>query len=224
MNLFYIEKGDGFPVVFLHGNSEDHTYFSAQIEYFSQKYRVIAVDSRGHGKSPRGDGELTLKRMADDLFDFLTEKGLDCISLIGFSDGANVAMYFALKHPEMLHKLVLNGGNLDPSGIKRSTQFPIEIGYKIASHFAKKSDDAKKNAEILGLMVNEPHITPEELGKLKMPVLVIAGTRDMVKGEHTLLIANSIPNARLVLLRGDHFIAAKKPQEFNRAVDEFLSE
>ena len=100
----------------------------------------------------------------------------------------------------------------------------IEIGYKIASHFAKKSDDAKKNAEILGLMVNEPHITPEELGKLKMPVLGIAGTRDMVKDEHTRLIANSIPNARLVLLKGDHFIAAKKPQEFNRAVDEFLSE
>ena len=79
-------------------------------------------------------------------------------------------------------------------------------------------------AEILGLMVNEPHITPEEIGKLKMPVLVIAGTRDMVKDEHTRRIANSIPNARLVLLKGDHFIAAKKPQEFNRAVDEFLSE
>ncbi len=57
-----------------------------------------------------------------------------------------------------------------------------------------------------------------------MPVLVIAGTRDMVKDEHTRLIANSIPKAKLVLLKGDHFIAAKKPQEFNRAVDEFFGE
>lgn len=222
MNLYYIEKGNGKPIVFLHGNGEDHTYFFAQIDYFSNEYRVIAIDSRAHGKSPRGDGELSLSRFADDLFDFLTDKKLDSVILSGFSDGANVAMLFALKHPDMVEKLILNGGNIDPSGIKRSTQLPIEIGYKIASHFAKKSEKAKKNAEILGLMVNEPHILPEELSKLKMPTLVIVGTRDMVKSAHTELIANSLPNAKLAILKGDHFIAAKKPREFNYAVQEFL--
>lgn len=224
MDLFYIEKGSGKPIVFLHGNGEDHTYFSAQIEYFSRGYRVIAIDSRGHGKSPRGEGGLSLNRFADDLFEFLTKKSLNSVILVGFSDGANVAMLFALKHPDMVEKLVLNGGNIDPVGIKRSTQLLIEIGYKIAVRFAKKSEKAKKSAEILGLMVNEPHILPEELGRLKMPVLVIAGTHDMVKTEHTKLIAKSLPNAKLAFIKGDHFIAAKKPSEFNLEVQRFLNE
>lgn len=90
--------------------------------------------------------------------------------------------------------------------------------------FAKKSEKAKKNAEILGLMVNEPHILPEDLGRLKMPVLVIAGTHDMVKTEHTKLIAKSLPNAKLTFIKGDHFIAAKKPSEFNLEVQRFLNE
>lgn len=69
-------------------------------------------------------------------------------------------MKFAMQHPEMVKALILNGGNLDPSGVKRAAQFPIEIGYKIASHFAAGSPGAKKNAEILGLMVNDPNISP----------------------------------------------------------------
>ena len=74
-------------------------------------------------------------------------------------------------------------------------QIPIEIGYSIAKLFAKKSEGARVNAEILGLMVNEPDIKPEELARLTMPTLVVAGTNDMVKKSHTELIAGSIPKA-----------------------------
>lgn len=84
--------------------------------------------------------------------------------ILGFSDGANIAMRFAMKHPDMVTALILNGGNLDAKGVKRSTQLPIEIGYKIAKYFAKRSAEANKNAELLGLMVNDPDIEPEELG------------------------------------------------------------
>lgn len=70
--------------------------------------------------------------------------------ILGFSDGANIAMRFAMKYPNKVKALILNGGNLNPKGVKRATQIPIEIGYKIASRFAFKSADAKKNAEMLG--------------------------------------------------------------------------
>ena len=122
----------------------------------------------------------------------------------------------------MVTRLILNGANLSPKGIKASVQLPIEIGYRIARAFAKKSDQAKANAEMLGLMVNEPHISKESLERLKMPVLVIAGTNDMVKRKHTRLIQSSIKNSRLVLIKGDHFIANRRPEEFNRAVLDFL--
>ena len=73
-------------------------------------------------------------------------------------------------------------------------------------------------------MVNDPNVTPSELFAIKSRTLVIAGTNDMIKDDHTRLIASSIPGAKLVFIKGNHFIANKKPKEFNRAVLEFLKE
>ena len=70
IELFYEQKGNGFPLVLLHGNGEDHSYFVNQIDYFSKKYRVIAIDTRGHGKSPRGNGVFSISRFANDLYEF----------------------------------------------------------------------------------------------------------------------------------------------------------
>lgn len=221
---FYVEKGNGKPLVFLHGNGENHEYFAKQIEYFSKKYKVIAIDTRGHGKSPRGDGDFSIKRFADDLYNFLTEKGIPKVSIVGFSDGGNVALTFALEHIDKVDKLVLNGANLNPSGVRRITQFPIEIGYKIVCRFSDKNERIKQKAELLGLMVNEPDISKNDLVKITVPTLVIAGTRDMIKRAHTEFIAKNIPNAKLIFIKGNHFIANKKSDLFNSAVDEFLSE
>lgn len=224
IHLNYTEKGSGEPLVLLHGNGESSEYFVHQIEYFSKRRRVIAVDTRGHGKSPRGDAPFTIAQFAEDLLAFLDEHNIEKTDILGFSDGANIALIFALKHPERVSRLILNGGNLSPDGVKRSIQIPIETGYKIASKFADKSPDAKKNAELLGLMVNEPNISSDELSAVTAKTLVIAGTRDMIKEEHTKLIGGSIPNSRTVIVKGDHFIANKNPEEFNRAVEKFLDE
>lgn len=73
-------------------------------------------------------------------------------------------------------------------------------------------------------MVTQPHIEPAQLKALSMPVLVIAGTRDMIKRSHTRAIASACPQATLVLLKGNHFIAAKESKAFNAAVLSFLQE
>lgn len=222
IHLHYIEQGQGRPLILLHGNGESCDYFEHQIPCFSSDYHVIAVDTRGHGKSPRGERPFTIKQFADDLYDFLDEKGIAQAILLGFSDGGNIAMELALRHPERVEKLILNGANLFPSGVKPLYQWPIEIGYRIAKMFAKKSEKANQNAEMLGLMVNEPHIEPSELAILTMPVLVVAGTKDMIKEKHTRLIYKSLPNAQLAILEGDHFVANKNPEAFNAAVETFL--
>lgn len=222
IQLFYQEKGSGVPMLLLHGNGEDGSYFKYQIEHFSKDYRVIAVDTRGHGKSPRGTAPFSMRQFADDLYSFMDQQKLEQAILLGFSDGANIAMQFAIQYPNKVKLLILNGGNLNAGGIKRSTQFPIEIGYKIAGKFAEKSAAAKKNAELLGLMVEEPNIEPSELKAISVPTLVIAGTRDIVKEQHTVLIAESIPNAELIFIKGGHFIARKQPEAFNQEVECFL--
>ena len=206
IQLHYIEQGQGQSLILLHGNGESCDYFKHQIPCLSKDYRVIAIDTRGHGKSPRGDKPFTIKQFAEDLYDFMDAKGITKANILGFSDGGNIALEFALKHSERIEKLILNGANLFPSGVKPLYQWPIEIGYRIAKCFA-----------------DEPHIKPSELTKLTMPVLVIAGKKDMIKESHTKLIYKSLPNAHLEIIEGDHFIANRCPEAFNSAVGKFLA-
>lgn len=221
--LHFVEKGSGTPFILLHGNGEDGTYFNNQIEYFSDRYRMMAVDTRGHGKAPRGTAPFTIKQFARDLHEWMNELNISKAILLGFSDGANIALEFALQYSDKVEALIVNGGNLNAKGVKSIVQIPIVIGYQIAKRFADKSEGAKQNMELLGLMVNEPHIKAETLQSIQVPTLVIAGTKDMIKRVHTEKIASSIPNARLSIIQGDHFIANKNPERFNKEVELFLN-
>ena len=218
----FVEKGQGEPLLLLHGNGEDCGYFRGQIDEFSKCYHVYAPDTRGHGKTPRGEKPFTIRQFADDLLGFLDAHQIAKAHLLGFSDGGNIAMLFAMRHPDRVKRLILNGANLNPSGVKRSVQIPIELGYRIAKLFSAGSDSARLHAEMLGLMVNEPDVKPEELSGIEAKTLVIAGTNDMIKESHTRQIAAGISGSRLVLIQGSHFIAHEKPEEFNRAVLDFL--
>ena len=222
ITLHYQEKGNKEPFILLHGNGEDGSYFKNQIDYFSDRYRVIALDTRGHGKSPRGTKPFTIEQFSCDLYDFMEGLEIPHAVILGFSDGANIAMKFAMKYPNKVKALILNGGNLNPDGVKRATQIPIEIGYKIARRFASKSSDAKRNAEMLGLMVNDPNIERSELSKITAPTLIICGRNDMIKESHTKEIAENIPNAKLSIIKGNHFIANKRYVTFNKEVEDFL--
>lgn len=219
---YYIEKGRGEVLILLHGNGENSDYFHGQMDEFAHYYHVYAIDTRGHGKTPRGNAPFTIRQFADDLLGFMDAHKIGKAHLLGFSDGGNIAMVFALRYPDRVNRLILNGANLNGKGVKPSVQIPIVIGYRFASLFAGISKSAKRNVEMLGLMVNDPDVSPEELAGIRTKTLVIAGTKDMIKEEHTRLIARSIPDSQLVFIAGDHFIADKCPQEFNRAVLDFL--
>lgn len=219
---FYVEKGQGEPFILLHGNGQNCDYFKNQIDEFSKYYHVYGLDTRGHGKTPRGYAPFTIRQFAKDLLYFMDEHKISKAHLLGFSDGGNIAMVFALHYPDRVNRLILNGANLCAKGVKRTVQIPIEIGYRIARKFSSKSDAAKRNAELLGLMVNEPHITTGELSKIKAKTLVIAGTKDIIKKRHTQLIAKNISGSALVFVKGTHFIANKNAETFNQQVLNFL--
>ena len=220
---YYIEKGQGKPLILLHGNGENCSYFRGQIDEFSEHYHVYAIDTRGHGKTPRGDKPFTIRQFADDLLGFMDLHRLAKAHLLGFSDGGNIAMIFAIRYPNRVERLILDGANLNPMGVKASTQIPIEIGYRFAKCFAGRGQSARRKSELLGLMVKDPNVNPAELAGIRAKTLVMAGTNDVIKEKHTRLIADSIPDAELLFIKGDHFIAGKCPKEFNRAVMGFLS-
>ena len=221
---YFIEKGQGESLILLHGNGENCDYFVGQIDVFAQYYHVYALDTRGHGKTPRGDASFTIRQFAEDLRSFMDEHEIEKAHILGFSDGGNIAMIFAMKYPERVNRLILNGANMDSKGIKRSVQFPIEIGYWFAKLFANKSAEAKLHAETLRLMVNDPNVKQEELSMIQAKTLVIVGTRDMVKEDHTRLLARHIPDAQRVMIEGNYFVANKCPEAFNRTVLAFLQD
>ena len=218
----YVERGSGFPLLLLHGNGEQCGYFEHQMEPFAIHFHVLALDTRGHGQTPRGTAPFTIRQFADDLLAFMDRLGIEKAHLLGFSDGGNIAMVFALRHPERVERLILNGADLDARGVRAGVQLPIEVGYRIARLFARRSAKALRNAEMLGLMVNDPNVRPEELAHITCPTLVVAGDKDMIKDNHTRLIASAVPGAQLAILRGDHFIANRNPEAFNAAVLRFL--
>ncbi len=222
--LYYTEKGFGTPLVLLHGNGENGEYFENQIDYFAKKYRVIAVDTRGHGKSPRGNKPFRLETFADDLKSFLDENNLKRVNLLGFSDGGNIALIFTLKYPDYVNKLAVNGANLFPSGLKAGFLLPVKLLYGLFYFPARFNKKVKRRLELLALMAKEPDILPEQLNDIKCPVLVMAGTRDLIKEKHTRLIAGSVPNSRLCFLKGDHSIAKTNSLEYNKTVEKFLEE
>ena len=181
------------------------------------------MDTRGHGQSPRGEAPFSIRQFADDLRDFMDELGLEKADILGFSDGGNIALVFAIRYIERVDRLIVDGANLNTRGVRPRMQLPIELGWRMARRAAKKSEEARRKAEMMNLMVNDPKIPENELKKITVPTLVMAGTKDMIKDAHTRRIAQLLPDAELIIMEGDHFIAAKRPEAFNAAVEDFLN-
>ena len=223
IHLNYFEQGEGFPLILLHGNGEDMTYFRHQVDVFSEHFRVFAVETRGHGRTPRGESPFTIRQFAEDLLQFMDEHFIERAHILGYSDGGNIAMCFAVRYPERVGKLILNGANLYPCGVKLSAQVPIIIDYYKTKLFEEKNAENIYKTEMLGLMVKDPYIKRRQLRTLTMPTLVIAGTNDLIRESHTRKIARIIPNAELAFVYGGHAVAYENPHDFNSVVLNFLN-
>lgn len=223
IELNYTDCGEGEPLVFIHGNNESNEYFENQLDFFEQYYRVIAPDTRGHGKTPRGEAPFTLDQFADDLLYFLNKLGIEKAIILGFSDGGNIALLFTLKHPQRVKALIINGANLNTSGVKPLVQASVVLGHSILKPFSLISKKSNAKREMLGLMIGQPNIKLDQLGRILVPTLVIVGTQDIIRIKHTESIAQSIPNSELKIIEGSHFCARENKTAFNSAVWNFLS-
>ena len=144
--------------------------------------------------------------------------------MLGFSDGANIALLFTIRHPERVNRLILNGANLNPGGLKTSVRFSLMKEYRAARAAADESEAANRKMELLRLMVKEPNIPVNELKEVRVPTLVIVGEDDMIKKSHSRKIYKKLPAAKLVTIPGNHFIANENYDLFNLEVVNFLEE
>jgi pimeloyl-ACP methyl ester carboxylesterase len=222
--LWAVRIGTGPPLVLLHGNGESHRVFDRMVPALAGRHRLVGLDSRGHGASPRGDGPLTIASMADDVDAALDSLGLDGVDVLGYSDGGNIALELALRHPGRARALVVVGANLFPSGLKATSLVPIRAAHGLLRAAVPAFPPARCAAERLALMTDDPHLDPADLARVEVPALVVVGERDVVRPEHTRLIADALPHARLAVVPGaGHALPCTHPAPLVALTEEFLA-
>ncbi|MBQ5412336.1 MAG: alpha/beta hydrolase [Oscillospiraceae bacterium] len=189
IELYYEVKGNGRPLLMVHGNGEDHTIFDEASEILKDRFTVYLIDSRDHGQSTKVS-DLHYSDMADDLLVFLNDLDLKDVTFYGFSDGGILGLLLAQK-TDRISRLIVSGANMTPNGVKGWLKTVIKIMY-----FFNK--DGK-----LRMMLKEPNITAEELSSIKVPTTVIAGEKDLVIRKETEAIAAAIPGSKIRIIKGE---------------------
>ena len=222
--MYFETYGTGNPLVFIHGNGGAIINFQYQIPYFSKEYKVIAPDSRAHGKSIDNGDSLSYKMMADDLNALLDTLGIDSCNVIGWSDGGIIGLLLAIHNPDKVKKLAITGANLWPD---TSAVDPAIYNYAVDEiHRIEKLATVpriKNHLKVFRLVLAQPGFDLTQLAGITCPTLVIAGDHDVILTKHTLLIAESIPKSYLwILPNSGHSTPIFYSELFNRIINEFF--
>lgn len=214
--IYYEEYGSGEPLILLEGYNGLISDFYNQISFFSKQFRVIAVDTRGQGKSlDFAKNDYGYEKLSADLLQIIKHLKLERVNIVGWSDGGITGLIFNSKNPNLVNKLVTIGANTNPQGVKDSLLRSIKQGYE-------NSKDEKEKRR-LNLMINYPNITDGDLKKIKNPVLVVAGDDDDIQRENTEQIAEMIENSELKIIENStHNVPFEQPEILNKKIIDFL--
>lgn len=225
IRLYYEIYGQGEPLLLFHGNGGSIKSLSNQIPFFSKQYKVIAIDSRAHGKSTDPSDSLTFEMIADDFSALLDTLHLDSCYVIGWSDGGIDGLVLAIHHPEKVKKLAITGANLwpDTTGL---TPYVWDLMKKESAELSKKpqTPTIKNQLKIVNLDLLEPHISLQQLHSIPCPTLVIGGDHDAIPVPHTMLIFQNIPRSYLwIIPNSGHSTPIFKKDQFNAIISDFFS-
>jgi pimeloyl-ACP methyl ester carboxylesterase len=230
--IWYATYGSGLPVILLHGGLGQSGNWGYQVPALLEHgFRVVLIDSRGHGRSTRDGRPYTYAQLAADVVAVMDAVHLERAALVGWSDGACTALILAATAPSRVAGVFFFAGNMDPSGVKPATDLPPILRRCLGRHrqdYAQLSitpDDFDALAEAVGRMqATQPNYTARELAAITVPVVVVQSAQDeFIRRDHAEYLARSIPNATFVLLEGvSHFAPLQRPAHFNRALLAFL--
>lgn len=223
IQLYYEVYGRGQPILLVHGGGLSIASFKAQIEYFRQHYKVIAMDSRDQGKSGDSPDKLTYEKMTDDLAALLDHLKTEPVYVLGWSDGGIEALLLGIRHPAKVKKIAAMAANLDPQGVYPEIWDWAKKDVDSIPSAAKQTPEGKRELKLIQMALTEPHIDPRALEKITAPTLVLAGDHDIIRDEHTLEIYHHLPNGELCIFPGaTHASPYDDPVLFNTTVDHFF--
>jgi len=230
VKIWYAVFGRGEPVILLHGGLANSNYWGHQVPALAKRYRVIVMDSRGHGRSTRNAEPYGYDLMADDVIGLMDFFKIRKAAIVGWSDGAILGLDIALRHPERLTKLFAFAANSDPSGVADIGQSPVFNAYiaRAEKEYAALSPtptDYKAFLEQIEKMwATQPNWTEEQLHGIAVPVWIVDADHDeAIKRENTEFMAQAIPGAGLLIQpEVSHFSFLQDPQLFTSDVLHFL--
>ena len=230
IRIWYAQFGHGEPVLFVHGGLGNSDYWGNQVRAFSGRYRVIVMDSRGHGRSTRDARPYGYDLMASDVVGLLDYLKIKKVALVGWSDGAIIGLDIAMHHPERLSKLFAFAANIDPSGVSDASHSPVVAQYiaRAGREYETLSPTPKEYkaflAQIAGMWSGQPHWTRSDFAKIKTPTWIVDADHDeMINHDQPRTMADWAPGAGL-LIEPDvsHFAFLQDPAQFNRDLAHFL--
>ena len=225
-NLTYYQQGSGNVILFLHGNSSDSYAFYDMYNYFGKKNRVIAIDSRGHGKSDNGYIPYSIRLLAADIIRFCEAKKLKEITVVGYSDGGNIALVMAAKKPELIEKLVIISVNNKANGLKAWFRNGIRL-YKLALEIIriiKIKSNSKTRFKLwrMNLMLKDIGISMKDLNNLDVKTLIIGAENDVIYRRHLLRIHKNIRNSILRIIKNTNHFNILLSQKTLEYINEFI--
>jgi pimeloyl-ACP methyl ester carboxylesterase len=222
-SIYYETFGSGPPVLVLHeglGSLEDMGY---QIRALADSHFVIAADSRGQGRSTDFDEPLSYTLMADDMYKLLDHLKISRTDIVGWSDGGVIGLDLAIRHPEVVGKLVAIGANFDSSGISKDLKVEPRMPLRYRFQPGDYNDWPEIYPKVVALWRTEPHYSRAELGKIKSPTLIMAGEFDVIKARHTDQLAQAIDHGEELIVPGaTHSVPMEKPEIVDSEILKFL--
>ena len=229
-DIYYEVHGTSGPwIIFLHGGLGTALAWGNQVPAFDAHNRVVLIELRGHGRSGWDGGPITYEAMATDVIGVMDALDIPKADIVGWSDGAIVGLILGITYADRVDKIVADGANADPDGVdvRVLDQPPYSLpSDRDARNYAALSPTPDRwqafSDAINTMWETEPHIA-DQLSAITVPVLVMAGEHDLIKPEHTQMIADRIPGAVLdIVPDAAHFIVWQQPDAFNRDVKAFL--
>lgn len=222
----------GEPVILLHGGLANANYWGKQVRALEGRYRVIVMDSRGHGRSTRNDQPYGYDLMASDVIGLMDFLHIPKAAIVGWSDGAIIGLDIALHHPERLTKLFAFAANSDPSGVADIASSPVFNAFiaRTEKEYEKLSPTPSEYksflAQIEKMWADQPHWTADDLKTITTPTWIVDADHDeAIKRNNTEFMAANIPGAGLLLQpEVSHFSFIQDPEQFSADVLHFLQE
>ncbi len=206
--IYYEVYGTGEPFLILHGGLLGSTYEMHQfIDSLSQRYQVIAVSTRGHGKSELGTEPLSIRQKADDILAVVNAVTSKPVNILGFSDGGFGGYMFASLYPERVKKMIAIGAGEQTPELRRMEFNAVELFQLDPAYMEQQLGLMPEPDRLMELgnqiadFYNSTSISKDLLGKIQCPVLVMAGEKDRNAALETILSAyRMIPDSQLSII------------------------